>query len=402
MPTKLQTDRIAWLRVLAMLAAGVVTAITTNVISGNDGDGNARTDCLVDFCAADEDVIKVLGPDTARMVAEGTVTSEVATGGVITADTAGVQLTAASGSDDVTITAADAFNVTAAASTYTAGSGTGAAKLLFTDGSSPSRFTDADEAQTYWAVGDGLLAMCQHANDDITLQTTGGGDDIFILAGDDISVTGDALTSSLTGSWQWQTPSGGTARGDAGGLTFSALSTGDQVLSDSALVMRTLVGSGTGYRIPASVRDLTAGFTPGSTAEAAADTFAIPANAWDVTGESLVVRAWGIASANTNSKTVALKLGASGACTSGTAVGAVNFNQTTDTTWTAEWVVFRTGSSAQRAFLTAFAGTSVRAIDTSALTATRTETSVIDACVTVTNATTAGDLTVRGIIWDWR
>lgn len=376
MPTKLQTDRIAWLRVLAMLAAGVVTAITTNVISGNDGDGNARTDCQVDFCAADDDELVVTAPGKFEAAAEGIVSLTVPTGGAVTVDTTGVAVASLSSGDDIALSAAHDI---------TLGTTSGNITML------PGANGTFSCSTTGFACNANEAVLNASSGDDVHIYTNvGGGDDINLDAGDDIIATAaDDLTLTATAGPLILAGASGQLQLDSTGGIFNAP------------LKAALIAGGTTYRVPAAVREKTASFTPATTAEETADTFAIPANAWTTNGKTLRIRAWGTTAGNINNKLVRLRLGASGACLSGTSFGSVDFAAATDTSWVADWTIYRVGASAQRAFMEARTGTGIKSIDNS-LVGFITESAIIDACITVTNGTSAADLTVTGILWDWR
>lgn len=223
MPTKLQTDRIAWLRVLAMLAAGVVTAITTNVISGADGDGIARTDCKVDFCAADDDELVVTAPGTFEAAAEGVVSLGVPTGGSVNLDTTGVAVSSSSTGDDIALSAAHDITLGTTSGNITMLSGANATLTCSTTGFA----CNATEAVINASSGD-----------DVHIYTNvGGGDDINLDAGDDLAVTaGDDITISPTDTFT---------------LTSASFSIGDATSSFSGTTLRTkylTLAISSGYR----------------------------------------------------------------------------------------------------------------------------------------------------------
>lgn len=132
---------------------------------------------------------------------------------------------------------------------------------------------------------------------------------------------------------------------------------------------------------------------PGSTSEAALLTRPISALSL-LNNATLRVTAWGIAAANTNSKIVRLRLGASGAGTGGTSMGQCTFASASDTVWRAQWLVQRSGTDTQRAFVDCNgAATKAQATTTGALD----DGAVIDAVITAQNATSASDLTIYGV-----
>lgn len=344
-----------------------------------------------------------------------------ASGVTITAGAAGDDISlVTTGGDDLLITLADDYTATGDVFGTTA----------------VTSITDAvTSGGSLAAVAGGVTITAGAAGDDISLVTTGG-DDLLITLADDYTATGDVFDTTAITASQTTVTGGGALNLTTGGSSLLANSSGDdislsaadditltatagpllligasgQLQIDStggifnAPVSAALVAGGTAFQAAVTVQTLTTVFTPGSTAEAIADTFVIPASAWTTTGESLVVTAWGTAAGNTNNKTLALRLGTSGNCATGTVLPGVNFNLANDQVWQIEWIIYRSAANTQLGWVKAFgnagstAGTVFARVD---LSAARTESGILNACVTVTNETSASDLSVSGILWRW-
>ncbi len=440
-------DRQQILRVVSgLLASGVVativattivatTSITAPVVNGQNTGGTGT--CGTDYCAAAADELLVQAP--------AKVTSEVPTGGKLEATTTAATVTAASAGDDVTVSAADdvflvsgdimSIESTAGGldlqcqtnSTYTCD---GAITLT---GGLASSIVAIDANGVDISQGDGHLVVDTGA---VSILANGAGDDVSIQGNDVVTMSsgamgnyfqadnggayintaaaGDDITITTLDQFSAATSTGGQLQTVTGGVNILAVSTGDQIVIqtgttgginlDSGDITRTLVTGGASSRLPTMTRALTAAFTPGSTAEVAADTYSIAASQWTTTGETLEVIAWGTTSGNTNAKIWQLRLGASGACVSGpgTSVGSVNWNVATDTNVYATWRISRSAANTQLGMMQAASGGAAGTFAVNGNTsAARTESAIIDACVTVTNATAAGDSVVRGVQWRW-
>lgn len=237
----------------------------------------------------------------------------------------------------------------------------------------------------------GVTIAAPSAGDVLSLSAAGditatAGDDLLLTAADDITLTSTAGPLLLLGA------SGQLQIDSNGGIFNGPLSAG-------------LITGGFAYGVPIRLGQRNSGFVPGTTAETVVDTFVIPANAWTTDGEALKLRAWGVAGGNTNAKTVRLRLGTSGTCLTGSILGAINFASASDAEWNAEWIVTREGVSSQSSFARGQGSTAAGVAGTTRTVTSGsglTETAIIDACLTVQNATSAGDLSVNRLHWDWR
>lgn len=188
------------------------------------------------------------------------------------------------------------------------------------------------------------------------------------------------------------------------GMTTAAFNIDATDVNSELPIFAALIANGSTYQVPVRLGSITTNYTPGSTAEVAASTVVIPADAWNANGEGVLLTAWGTAAANTNSKTLRLRGGASGACLSGTVLGSADVNQALDTSWRATWRVHRWGTNTQQGYfeLISSSGTAInKAVLNTGISAGLTETSIINLCLTAQNATTANDLTINGATWEW-
>lgn len=355
---------VRWIR--QFLSTVAVAALTAGVVSGENTGGTGA--CATDYCEAVPDRLESYSPEYVAL--------RVPTGGQVQAAITGVEITTASAGDDITLTSIDDI-LFAPADDLTA---------LVTDQAIVN-------AANFSSTVTGIFAAQTTGGGSVST-TTGGVDITAGSAGDDVSISAiDDITLTATGGPLLLLGASGQLQIDSNGGIFNGpLSAG-------------LITGGFAYGVPIRLGQRNSGFVPGTTAETVVDTFVIPANAWTTDGEALKLRAWGVAGGNTNAKTVRLRLGTSGTCLTGSILGAINFASASDAEWNAEWIVTREGVSSQSSFARGQGSTAAGVAGTTRTVTSGsglTETAIIDACLTVQNATSAGDLSVNRLHWDWR
>lgn len=350
--------------VAAIVATTIVvsTSITTPLIIGADPA------CTIDLCSA--------VPGEAKAEATGNVKSEVPGGGSIDTGTGGVTIDATA-PDDITIgTVADQCTMTCEDITLTA------TDLVTLAGADIDIL--ASDVISLGSTGGGAIGVNTGG---LTLNASQAGDDITLTAIDRITVDAASLAFVEGGTGQLQV---GTSGAIFNQPTYAALVNGG-----IAYPLGARIGSFDGGAL---------GWNPAGVAEEAADTVALPAAAWDESGEGFEVTAWGSTAMNANNKTIRLRLGTAGNCLTGTIAGAANLASNLDTSWRARWIMQRWGANVQQGefeIVTADGSTINKMIILPAISAGMTEADIIELCITVENATAAADLDVNGIQWRW-
>lgn len=280
----------------------------------------------------------------------------------------------------ITIEGGAAGDLTINANSITKLIGTTDLTISTTDPQQDVIFTVADDFRctaqdlAFIQANNGGAFIANSAAAQIEATQVGSGDDVTLAADDAITFT--------TGN---------------GGVTMN--------LTAAANASATLAASGTYYPFTSRLDFDYVNAAPGSTAETVSATQVLPASAMNAVGEGVLVEAWGITAGNVNSKTVRVRIGATGSGTGGTAIAACNFALANDTNWYLQAFIYRSASGAQRSRVwcqgmtnAGGAGTTLR---DNTLTAAITDTAIIDLNLTVTNATAASDLTVHGVRWGW-
>lgn len=150
------------------------------------------------------------------------------------------------------------------------------------------------------------------------------------------------------------------------------------------------IGTGTATAAVGGVLHVntTARATTGTTEQVLA-TYTLPANTLSAAGKAIRITAWGTTAANTNSKTVRIRLGGIGA------QGVISMTTSTSAAvWRLEAVVARTGASTQDVIAWGLQGSNNVIFSQTTLTLS----SANDIVVTGITATSAGDATFKGLI----
>jgi hypothetical protein len=229
-----------------------------------------------------------------------------------------------------------------------------------------------------------------------------------------LSVEVDGLTASTTRTWTAQDSDGTVALTNnklsafaattsaelagvvsdetgSGSLVFGTSPTISGATTGSTVAMGT--GSGTGtHVVVANVQTTTVGNVGGGTDDLMS--YSLPANSLSANGKSVRVTAWGAGANNANGKTLGT--------TFGTGVSSVSLDSSVAIAWRLEMVIIRTGSNAQKIFLTSYINTGAVASANQQgfhqnLTATQTDTGAITIKFTAAGVAD-NDITQHGML----